>query len=77
MNFKELRNPWKVFGKNLFGFWLPFIGFEDIEITADDFEEYFGRDVPKGQQTVIGQLFTVEWFNKGISIGGFKLGTED
>ena len=62
----------RLFGRAIFGFYLPFIGYEDIVVDVD---EYF-RDTGVrlcidnvAENTTTIKLFTLEWFGYGISLG--------
>lgn len=68
---RSLRQPWKIWGKRIFGDIFPFIGFETIEASIDSIE----TDLPveDGVQTVTGDFFTLEWFGYGMSFGGFRV----
>lgn len=62
-------NPIMVGDKPLFGYYLPYIGFETQTVTKESFERVFGVVATKD---VSGEFFTVEWFGRGFSFGAFK-----
>jgi len=48
----DISNPIKLFGKNLFGFWLPFVGFT----TYVEYDDIFN---PKYK--IYEHVFLVQW----------------
>lgn len=59
----------------LFGDLLPFIGFEEFEISKEDLQEYYtDLDIDK---SVVANLFTIEWLGRGVSFGGIKVPIQD
>lgn len=71
--YRSLRDPIMVGAYRLFGDVLPFIGFETLAVSKEYVEEEVGISVAEGVEEVVGNVFTIEWFGKGISLGGFRV----
>lgn len=71
--FRSLRDPIMLAGYRIFGDILPFIGFEEMALTRDMIEQETDTQVAQGVEEVRGNVFTVEWLGKGISLGGFRV----
>jgi hypothetical protein len=74
MGFRQVEPRTQLFGKDLFGYWLPFIGFEDMAIDKKTFEEWRGEKLD--QDEVRGTFFTIEWLGRGVSLGQFEVPTD-
>lgn len=77
-NIRVFRDPIMVGPWRLFGHILPYIAFEDVEMDVADLDlsdEEF--EIDPNVKSVRGSFFTLEWFGRGISYGGFRIPLKD
>ena len=63
-----------LFGYPLFGGILPFIGFREFTLSPEEVYEYAGVEV---DEPIKYNPFVLEWFQCGLSFGGFKVPLKD